>query len=74
MARQVPPQRSRSREIERRGLEADWASLEEELAIVHAQMRRERDDRDRLLLQRDADNLLERIKDIEGRLDRLDSI
>ena len=64
---------SRVLHIQEQELEEELASLSEQHAAVMKQRRQTRDERDRLLLKHQADDLLEQMNQVEEKLDKLET-
>ena len=63
---------SRVKALQKQELEEELASLSEQYAVVMRQRRQTRDERDRLLLKQQADDLLEQMKEVEANLKNFD--
>jgi len=63
---------SRVKLIEQQELEAELASLSEQYTAVNKQRNQTKDERDRLLLKKQADDLLNQMKEVEVKLQQLD--
>lgn len=66
-------QTERGLERRKRELENEIGDLEQERTLVLRQARRERNDRDRLLFERQADDLLAKIEKLEAELEQLEN-
>ncbi len=62
---------SRVINIQKQELEEELASLSEQYTAVNKQRRQMRDERDRLLLKNQADDLLEQMQQVEEELGEL---
>ncbi|PAX57115.1 caspase family protein [Brunnivagina elsteri] len=62
---------SKTAALQKQMLEEQLVSLSEEYAVVNKQMNSERDARSRLLLKKQADELLEHMKQVEAELEKL---
>jgi uncharacterized caspase-like protein len=66
------PKLTRTQMIQQQEWEEELASLTEQYTVVMKQRRETRDERDRLILQKQADGLLKEMEDIESKLKQLD--